>query len=63
MTRLEHYFENLIYHGEDIEGDLNKNSLTEEEQNVVETCYYYVLHNLFGGRDALNEFLRGDTND
>ena len=56
MSTLEHYFENLLFDGKDVNGDLNKNSLTKEEQNAVEVCANYVLFTLFCGRDELKEF-------
>ena len=57
MSNLEHYFENLLFSGKDVNGDLNKNSLTKEEQNAVEACANYVLFTLFCGRDELKETL------
>ena len=57
MSNLEHYFENLLFSGKDVNSDLNKNSLTKEEQNAVEVCANYVLFTLFCGRDELKEFL------
>lgn len=56
MSNLEHYFENLLYLGKDVNGDLNKNSLTKEEQIAVEVCAQYVLYTLFNGRDELIEY-------
>lgn len=43
MTSIEHYFENLLYHGKDVKGDPNKNALSEEEINAVEECASYIL--------------------
>ena len=57
MSNLEHYFENLLFMGKDVNGDWNKNSLTEEEQNAVEMCAQYVLYTLFCGRDELKNYL------
>ena len=57
MSNLEHYFENLLFLGKDVNGEWNKNSLTKEEQNAVEICANYVLYTLFCGRDKLKEFL------
>lgn len=57
MSNLEHYFENLLFSGKDVNGDLNKNSLTKEEQNAVEICANYVLFTLFCGREELKEAL------
>ena len=56
MSNLEHYFENLLFMGKDVNGDLNKNTLTKEEQNAVEVCANYVLYTLFCGRDELKEY-------
>lgn len=56
MSNLEHYFENLLFSGKDVNGDLNKNSLTKEEQTAVEVCAQYVLYTLFNGRDELKEY-------
>lgn len=57
MSNLEHYFENLLLYGKDVNGDLNKNSLTKEEQNAVEVCANYVLYTLFCGREDMKETL------
>ena len=57
MSNLEHYFENLLFMGKDVNGDWNKNSLTEEEQNAVEECAQYVLYTLFCGQDELKKAL------
>lgn len=58
MSNTEHYFENLLFDGKDIDGDLNKNELTKEEQEAVEICYEYILYTLFyGDRDKLKEWL------
>ena len=51
MSNEEHYFENLLFHGQDMEGDLNKNTLSKEVQEAIETCAYYVLYSLFNGRE------------
>lgn len=51
MSNLEHYFENLLYHGRDIKGEDNKNSLSEEEREAVEICADYVLHTIFDNRE------------
>ena len=57
MSNLEHYFENLLFTGKDVNGDLNKNLLTKEEQNAVEVCANYVLFTLFCGREDMKETL------
>lgn len=57
MTNLEHYFENLIFSGKDVAGDLNKKELSKEEQEAVEACYYYICYSFFKGRDDLTNFI------
>ena len=44
MTCIEHYFENLLLHNEDIKGDLNKNELSKEVQEAVEQCAQYIKY-------------------
>ena len=44
MSNVEHYFENLIFHGHDINGEPNKNSLSKEVQEAVEECAQYILY-------------------
>lgn len=58
MTTLEHYFENLLFNGEDIKGEPNKNTLTKEQQDAVWTCYQYVVYTLFGSHERLDAFMR-----
>ena len=58
MSNLEHYFENLLFDGEDCRGDVNKNSLTKEEQEAVEICAQYVIWSIFDGRDEFKNFIR-----
>ena len=60
MSCGEHYFENLIHDGKDINGDYNKNNLSDVERETIEMCYYYVLYNLFGDRELLDEYLKGE---
>ncbi len=55
MSNLEHYFENLLFYGEDVKDECNKKSLTEQERAVVEQCANYVVYALFSNRD---EFIR-----
>ena len=57
MTCLEHYFENLLFEGEDIKGEPNKNALSKEEQNAVEICADYVLYSLFFNRENFLEHM------
>lgn len=57
MSTLEHYFENLLYHGEDVYGGINKRSLTPDVQNTVEVCAQYVIYSIFGNRKAFEKFI------
>lgn len=57
MSVLEHYFENLLYHGEDVYGGINKQALTQDVQNAVEVCAQYVIYSLFGNRKAFEKFI------
>lgn len=57
MSCLEHYFENLLFEGEDIKGEPNKNALSKEEQNAVEICADYVLYSLFFNRESFLEHM------
>jgi hypothetical protein len=60
MSNIEHYFENMLFYGEDTTGNPNKNALTKEEQNAVEECASYVLYTLFCGRADFVDFVRGN---
>lgn len=60
MSNLEHYFENLLFDGKDCRGDVNKNTLTKEEQEAVEICAQYVIYTLFGNRDGFKEFIHSE---
>lgn len=51
MSNLEHYFENLLFHGKDVDGDWNKNALSQMQQEAVEECADYVIYSLFCGRE------------
>jgi len=42
MSEVEHYFENLIHLGKDIEGNDNKDFLSKEVQEAVEECALYI---------------------
>ena len=57
MSNLEHYFENLLFEGKDCRGDVNKNTLTKEEQEAVEICAQYVIYTLFCGQDDFKKFI------
>lgn len=58
MSNLEHYFENILYNGRDVNGDCNKNSLSKEQQKAVETCADYVLYKLFKTRECFEKFVK-----
>lgn len=58
MSNLEHYFENLLYDEHDVKGDCNKNSLTKEQQNAVETCARYVIYTLFETRERFENWYK-----
>lgn len=59
MTCLEHYFENLLFHNKDVDGDWNKNALSKEQQEAVKVCYDYILYTLFNGnKEALQKWVR-----
>lgn len=57
MSNIEHYFENLLYDGHDVKSNCNKNSLTAEQQQVVEICAQYVIFSLFGTRDVFKKWI------
>ena len=44
MSNVEHYFENLLFHGHDIKGDPNKNALSKEVQDAIEQCAIYIKY-------------------
>ena len=44
MSNVEHYFENLLFHGHDINGESNKNALSREVQDAVEQCVNYIKY-------------------
>lgn len=54
MTCLEHYFENLLFHGED---NVNKYYLSEEQRKAVEICAQYVIYSLFDNRQEFRSFV------
>lgn len=55
MTNIEHYFENLLFYGQDIKRDPNKRALCAAERNAVEQCAEYVLYSLCDGPDNFNK--------
>ena len=61
MGNLEHYFENLLYRGQDVSGDVNKNALTADEQNAVEVCAAYVKYTMCGGDAVLLDAILHDN--
>lgn len=58
MSNLEHYFENLLFNGQDRGDNCNKNALSAEEQAAVETCADYVIYTLFMGREDFLKWAR-----
>ena len=63
MSNIEHYFENLLFHGRDCYGEPNKKSLTKLEQSTIEICADYVIYSLFGNRDDFLRFVSGEDED
>ena len=63
MTTQEHYFENLLYHGKDANGEYNKNALSKEVQEAIEICADYVLYTTFNNRDDFKKHNIIKTND
>lgn len=61
MSSLEHYFENLLFNGRDVNGDFNKNTLTAAEQEAVRVCADYVLYTIFLNRDDFLKFIHINT--
>jgi hypothetical protein len=59
MSNLEHYFENLLFHGEDCKGEPNKRALSSQEQRAVEICADYIIYTTFGNRDEFLKYVRG----
>jgi len=57
MSNEEHYFENLLFHGEDCKSNCNKNSLTPEAQRAIKICADYVIYTIFGNRENFLKFL------
>lgn len=60
MTTQEHYFENLLYHGKDTNGEYNKNALSKEVQEAIEICANYVIYTMFNERD---DFIKQKVRD
>ena len=44
MSPIEHYFENLLMFGHDVDGEPNKSKLTLEVQEAIETCAEYIRY-------------------
>ena len=49
MSNVEHYFENLLFHGHDIKGEPNKKALSKEVQDAVEQCVNYIKYTYGNG--------------
>jgi len=60
MGNVEHYFENLLHHGADAQGEPNKRALSPEVIDAIECCAFYVVYTLFDGPDDLARFIRRD---
>ena len=60
MSNLEHYFENLLFDGEDVKGEYNKKSLSKEQQEAVEECAQYVICDIFGHREIFKRWMNGE---
>ena len=58
MTNVEHYFENLLYHGHDIKGEPNKNALSKEVQDAVEQCVNYIKYTYENGERKTGKWVR-----
>lgn len=54
MTYAEHYFENLLFDGEDV---VNSYYLTENEKEIIKICVNYVLYSIFKNRDKMLEYI------
>ena len=61
MSCEEHYFENLLFYGEDCKTNCNKNALSPEVQQVIETCADYVLYTIFMTRENFLAYVREDN--
>ena len=57
MSNIEHYFENLLYHGKDIKGEPNKEYCSKDQLATAEMCANYVIYNIFGNREKFIEFM------
>lgn len=58
MSSLEHYFENLLFLGQDCKDEVNKKSLSEDQQRAVEICATYIIYTLFGSREDFIRFTK-----
>ena len=61
MSCEEHYFENLLFYGEDCKNNCNKNALSPEVQQAIETCADYVLYTIFMARENFLAYVREDN--
>lgn len=55
MSDIEHYFKNLLFHGED---NVNKYYLSEEQRKAIEICVNYVIYSLFDNREEFRSFFK-----
>ena len=58
MSNIEHYFENLLFYGQDCMGEPNKQALTKAEQRAVEVCADYIIYTTFANRDEFLSWVR-----
>ena len=58
MSTVEHYFENLLFEGQDTFDDINKKQLSPEVQRAVEECASYILYDIFCTREAFLRYIR-----
>ena len=58
MSNEEHYFENLLYDGRDINYNPNKNAISKDNQRIIEMCADYVLYTIFFNREDFLEFIK-----
>ena len=58
MSLVEHYFENLIFFDKDSPGEPNKEGLSQEVIDAIETCYFYVCNRVFINRDDIDNYMK-----
>ena len=62
MTCIEHYFENLLFNGQDTNGNPNKNALSPEVQEAIEICAQYITYTTFYGREDFLKYIERRRN-